>query len=138
MIQMKELYRVLATLVQARENCLKVRNTEWFDRHTERIERLVKNYMPSGGGFDSGTTLNLSASYPNKLVFDTSFHHMDEAGYYSGWTEHTVTVTPDLASGYHLKVSGRNRNDIKDYIAECFSHSLKLTSGAGIDSNLAA
>ncbi len=121
-----KLYSTLASLVQARINCDNAtpRNDEWFDKHTDRIEELVKEHMPSGSGFDSGTKLDLDLSEPNKLVFLTSFHHMAESGMYDGWTEHTVIVTPDLAFGFRLKITGRDRNQIKEYIRELFQNDL--------------
>lgn len=45
-------------------------------------------------------------------------------GMYVGWTEHTITVTPSFI-GLNVKVSGRNRNEIKDYIADHFSDCLE-------------
>lgn len=90
--------------------------------HMDVLVTLVKEYMPSGSGFDSGTTLDLDKSSPTKLVFNTSFHHMTE-GSYDGWTEHTVTATPTFA-GLTLSIGGRNRNDIKDYIYETFDTAL--------------
>lgn len=49
---------------------------------------------------------------------------MNDAGYYDGWTEHTITVTPAFIGGFELSISGRNRNDIKDYISEVFNQAL--------------
>jgi hypothetical protein len=49
---------------------------------------------------------------------------MDDVGYYDGWTEHTLTVRPSLAFGIDLKFSGRNRNQIKDYLHEVFHEAL--------------
>ena len=130
------LYSELAGMVEARRNCAQRTETaqesnvgasvEWLDRHTETIESLVKQHMPHGSGFDSGTTLDLDASHADKLVFNTAFHHMNDGGYYDGWTEHTVTVVPSLTASFHLRVSGRNRNDIKEYIADEFYHALML------------
>lgn len=88
------------------------------------IEKLVKNKFPSGAGFDAGTKLDLGRSTGEKLVFTTSFHHMDEHGGYDGWTEHTITVKPSMQFDFDLKVSGRDRNGIKDYIAEQFDYTL--------------
>jgi hypothetical protein len=51
---------------------------------------------------------------------------MNDSGYYDGWTEHVVTVTPSFIGGFNIRVSGRNRNDIKGYIAESFHHILKM------------
>lgn len=122
----KKLAFRLAELVQARANCLArdPANDEWAERHEGRALKLVRDMMPSGSGFDNGTTLDLDKSTGEKLVFSTAFHHMDSHGGYIGWTDHIVTVTPSLLFGYTLKVSGRNRRDIKDYIADSFSHNL--------------
>jgi hypothetical protein len=76
------------------------------------------------GGFDNGTTLDMDASNPEKLVFQTSFHHMDENGCYSGWTSHRVVVVPSLAFGIRLHIGGEDRNDIKSYIFESFTEFL--------------
>jgi hypothetical protein len=119
-----KLYRQLASLVAARLNCMASGNDEWRCRHEAMIELLAKEYLPRGSGFDNGTTVDLEQSKPNKLVLQTAFHHMDENGYYDGWTDHTVTVTADLQFGFDLKLNGRNRNDINDYIGQTFTHVL--------------
>ena len=88
-----------------------------LDASRERLGKLMET-APSGSGFDNGTTVELGRN--GTLLFNTSFHHMNDGGYYDGWTEHTVRVKPTLAWSFDLTVSGRNRNDIKDYIAEVF------------------
>lgn len=105
-------------------------------RHTspdiiEETEYYVSQYLPSGSGFNSGSRLDTEKSTPEKLVFTTAFQHMDDHGYYTRWTEHTVTVTPSFF-GLDIKVSGRNHRDIKDYIAECFDHVLNEQVGDGL------
>jgi hypothetical protein len=121
---MKPLYQELAQLVAVRLACLETVNP-WAERHEQRIINLVSEYMPSGSGFDNGTTLDLESSNGNKLVFTTSYHHMNDVGMYDGWTEHAVIVKPDLQFGFELRISGRDRNDIKDYIAEVFEYALR-------------
>ena len=88
---------------------------------------LLGQYLPSGSGFDNGTTLNVDKSTSQKLVFETAFHHMDEHGYYTKWTDHTVTVRPAF-QGLDIRVSGRNHNGIKEYIEGCFDHCLEETA----------
>lgn len=105
-------------------------------RHTspDTVEETLvylNQYLPSGSGFDNGSTFNVEKSTSEKLVFNTSFHHMSEHGYYTQWTDHTVTVTPSFY-GLNIKVSGRNHNDIKDYIAECFDNILNESVGEGM------
>lgn len=116
-----ELYATLASLIQARLNCIKSNNQEWLGKHTARILEIVKAHMPSGSGVDSGTKIDLDASTGEKLVFTFSYHHMNDNGMYDGWTEHKAIVTPSLAHGFSLNITGRNRNQIKEYLHEVFS-----------------
>jgi hypothetical protein len=90
------------------------------------LEHFAKCYLPSGSGFDNGSKLDLSESTPERIVLSTSYHHMNEGGMYDGWSEHTVIVTPSLASGFNLRITGRDRNAIKAYIAECFHDALTV------------
>ena len=119
----------LASLIDAYKRCLRdsvERSAHWrdmADTHEATIERLVKDFMPSGSGFDAGTKLDLDLSHAERLVFTTSYHHMNDGGYYDGWTEHTVTVTPGF-NGSNIRISGRDRNGIKDYIHSTFGDAL--------------
>lgn len=120
-----KLYQQLASLLQAIENCRASGNDEWVQRHSDNVAALVKQHMPSGSGFDIGTRLDIEASkHGARLVFVTSFHHMHDSGMYDGWTDHTVTVMPSLAFGFELRISGRDRAGIKDYIAEVYQTAL--------------
>ena len=107
-----------ARTVQAIKNCIQSGNTEWEQKHQERLDSMCAN-LPSGSGFDSGTKFLPEKSNPQKLVFSTSFHHMDDNGYYDGWTDHTITITPEFGS-FRVSISGRNRRRIKDYIFDVF------------------
>lgn len=118
-------YQVIATAVQARANCAKTLDThqEWFERWTETIEKETNN-LPSGSGIDAGVKFDFDKSTPEKLVFHFGFHHMNDVGMYDGWNDYTLTVTPSLQFGFHIKISGANRNDIKDYLYQIFQYAL--------------
>jgi|ERR1700688_773043 len=120
------LYSELASTVDAMHTCERKPEQygEWAAKHEETISKLVHEHMPNGSGFDCGTQMDCEQSHGEKLVFTTSFHHMNSDGYYDGWTEHTIVVTPSF-SGFNLRISGRDRNDIKDYIHDVFSQTLK-------------
>lgn len=95
----------------------------WSSRWERRIEQLIC-LMPSGSGFDDGTTFDEYRSKPETLLrFDTGFHHMNDGGYYTGWTYHTVIVTPTFTTP-NMKVTGSNRNNIRDFIMDTFHHAL--------------
>ena len=119
-----QVYRHLAQCLQAVINCEQSNNTEWAQKHKAEIVRTVVNYLPSGSGFDKGCSLDLDKSTPESLVINTSFHHMDDNGYYSGWTEHTIRVKPSLAFGFLLSISGRDVNEIKAHIEQTFDMAL--------------
>lgn len=121
----RKLYQVLASKTQAWLRCVNSDTiTEWEDRHHDDIEAMVQEYMPSGSGVDAGTKFDFDKSTGERLVFNTAYHHMNENGYYDGWTEHVVTVRPSLVNGIVLTISGRNRNDIKDYLSDIFDAAL--------------
>lgn len=74
----------------------------------------VRKHGPSGSGVDMGT--KLIPCSPEAIKLSCSFHHMDENGYYCGWTDHVVTARPSFVFGMTLTLSGPNKNDIKDYL----------------------
>jgi len=91
----RKVYRELASLINAKNTCEARDNQDWYKKHSDRIEEIMKS-APSGSGIDCGTTLVEEDCTDNKLVFQFSFHHMDQNGMYCGWSEHTLTVTPSL------------------------------------------
>lgn len=117
------LYQALARAFQQLRNCEQSGNTEWRDKTAKRIVALCK-HLPSGSGLDNGCKL-LDGSGPDKLIFRCDFHHMDEHGSYCGWTEHLVVVTPSLQDGISLRITGRNRDGVKDIIHEALYFALR-------------
>lgn len=120
------LYQLIANAVVARRNCIASDNHEWLHRWDVQLDRIERNHLPSGSGIDGGTTIDREVSNESKIVLRTSFHHMTEHGMYDGWTDHLIVIEATMLSGFHIKrVSGRNRNDIKDYLAEVFDAALR-------------
>jgi len=118
------IYSKIASLLQAIENCKKKNaSSKWLEKHTDNLNRILDD-LPSGSGFDAGTLLN-DKSIPEKLIFDVGFHHMDDNGFYDGWTEHQVIVKPSLVFGFTLRITGRNKRNIKEYIHEAFDYRLR-------------
>lgn len=117
----------IGSLLAAMENCGKSGNAEWFGIHNAALNALTREHLPSGSGFDSGSELDMDRSKPDKLVFSTAFHHMNECGMYDGWTEHTITARPSFVYGIELTIGGRDRNGIKEYISQAFDMALSRT-----------
>jgi len=128
-----KIVEAIAHTLTARENCRKD-NREWFERHTETLRNIEKE-LPSGSGIDAGTTIDLDASTPAKIVLLTSFHHMSD-GFYDGWTEHKITVRPSFVGRLEMTIGGRDRNDIKDYLGQVFDHVLLSDTPASVYARL--
>ena len=123
----KQVYQELASRFVAMQNCEKHANLEWEQKHRNAIQDICKNILPSGSGIDTGTKFDFDESSEDKLSFRASYHHMNEGGMYDGWTEHKIILTPSLLHGFRLHITGRNRNDIKDYLHETYEYSLTRT-----------
>lgn len=100
----------------------------WLESVGEQAEGKLDKLaamLPNGSGFDAGCKILFPESTPQKIVIQADFHHMDEHGFYDGWTEHKVIVTPCLQWGFKIRVTGRNRNGIKEYISDLFHDIIK-------------
>ena len=116
-----KVYQEIVSLSNAIENCIKTGNVEWQEKHTDNLEWIVKQFLPSGSGIDCGTKL-VSAD-DKKIVLSLSYHHMNDNGYYDGWTEHKAIITPSF-HGIDIRITGRDRNGIKDYLSDVVWESL--------------
>jgi hypothetical protein len=115
----KPLYMVLARTIAWQPPV----ESEYVTRKDERLNELL-DMLPSGGGWDLGTSL-AEGSGPEKIMLYGEWHHIND-GMYDGWTEHTIVVTPSLQYGFKLRITGVNRNDIKDVIADEFHEVLSM------------
>jgi hypothetical protein len=124
------LYSELANAIQARKNCeahaarhCDGDSTDWKHIYTQNIHAL-EHLLPHGSGIDNGCKVDLDRSHGDRLVIHFGYHHMDSNGMYAGWSEFTAIVTPSF-SGIHIRITGRNRNNIKDYLYDTFYDGLR-------------
>ncbi len=124
--------QMIASTLQSRRNCLKANaSLEWVPKHEDTLKNLQYE-LPSGSGIDHGTKIDLDASNDSRIVLQMDYHHMNENGYYDGWTSHTIKVTPTF-EGFDLAIGGRDRNQIKEYLADILHHALSQTITYGFD-----
>jgi hypothetical protein len=127
-----KVYARLASCLQARLNCAKMNNREWYEKHTDTINELIENYLPHGSGFDCGCKFDYERSKPDRLVITTEYHRMDDNGFYDGWTSHDVIVTPSLSSWYDIRITGKDRNGWKEYAYQEFDYCLTQEITLGV------
>lgn len=127
-MEAKPIYKILANFVSSYKHWI-VKHPDVADVFEDAIEKLVRAEFPSGSGFDSGTTLDLEKSSATKLVFLTAYHHMNDGGYYDGWSENIkVVITASLRYAFDMRVTGIRRKDrwhLQDYIVETFNYVLE-------------
>ena len=120
----KSLINWINDFLQWQNNRKKSGTKDKYDLHIENGLEIFNSLLPSGSGFDSGSSIDIDKSKPdNKIIIFTGFHHMTEYGYYNGWTEHQVNVYPSF-NGFNLRITGPNRNEIKDYMHDIFDSAL--------------
>ena len=123
-----KLYQRIAQMLQAIQNCKESGNTEWQEKHEEVLYKLVRDYMPSGSGIDSGCII-----YPNKsisdkkIVFSFDYHHMKD-GFYTHWSTHLLTIIPSFVNDFEMKITGLTKRDynLDDYLYQTFDYALRL------------
>lgn len=125
----------IASTIQARKNCQASGNAEWLDKHDDMLRWIEKNLLPSGSGIDRGTKIDDDASRFDHVVLTFSFHHMDENGYYCGWSDYKCVITPAF-DGIDCRIVGRDRNMIKDYLGETFGYTLSRLYTSEADQTL--
>ena len=119
---MKFYKRLYATL-NALKTCYKNNNTEWIEKHEEDLLKWVK-LLPHGSGIDGNVRVELSKT--DKILITFDYHCMDENGYYCGWIEYKISVSPDFLCDINIKfVKGRNYDSYaKDYLLSIFYETL--------------
>lgn len=115
--------------VEAMENCTKRGKTDCIDDHQEKIEKIIKEFLPSGSGIDYGTTIDYKRTTQNRIVLTSAYHVMDENGYYAGIIDYRVIITASLAWGFDLNIVGnfasnKDAYGIKDYLFDLYIYKL--------------
>lgn len=93
--------------------------SEFADDADSILADIERDILPSGSGFDSGTRIDREESTAARIVLKTDFHHMNDGGFYDGWTQHRVILTPTF-DGFDMRVTGKDKRQIKEYIGDTF------------------
>ena len=76
----------------------------------------------------------MEKSNRNKITINSFYHVMDDNGFYDGWIDFQVIITPDLQHGIDLQIKGKFSNrkgyirkdcqDIKEMLADLYYEAL--------------
>ncbi len=117
-------YRALALEIDRRIRGKAKGRVEWEWDATATIDRIMGT-APHGSGIDSGVSLDIDKSTGERLVFTIPYHRMNNEGYYCEWIDYKMTVKPSLRWDYSARIMGRNREGLRDYVADVMDTWLK-------------
>ena len=82
----------------------------------QKLDELsrMEDLLPSGSGFDAGCKIQTNSVPPNRVLITFEYHHMSGIGYYIGWTQHEVLISPNLHHDYHIDIIGTGYEDLDD------------------------
>lgn len=118
--KLASLASTVVSACEALRNCEGTPNHPWTSRWASLLDAIEANLLPSGSGFDNGTKIDREATNPKRISLRVEYHHMTGTGFYDGWTSHSVTISPTFC-GCEVRVSGSDRNGIREYIGEIFN-----------------
>ena len=120
---MIKVYIAIARAIGAYQRCSKESNP-WENFWYERLKAYERSLY--GAGIEDiliGTAMSKSDSL---IVVTGRYHALSENGFYDGYYDFTVKITPSLATGCCIRVTGNmgKYNDAKDFIFDMFSETL--------------
>ena len=121
-----KIYKRLAKIANSRLRCLESINfSNEIENYENEIDNIMENRLPHGSGIDNGCHFDYNKSHNNRLVINSGYHCMNEDGYYDGWVDFIVIVTPDLELDYRLSIKGNfgKYSHVKDYLYQIFHDS---------------
>jgi len=100
--------------------------------HLDKLDELLYK-LPMGSGIDAGSTIAFEECKRDKIVFKSAFHVTDSNGYYDGWIEFKVIITPSF-TGFDLEIKPLQRKTyfsdyLSDYIFDVFYDALNSEIG---------
>lgn len=106
----------LAVLADRVNNLQQISHESLCDAENE-LDEFVRTYLPSGNGFDRGTSIKSYSN--NEIILEAPYHLMNDNGVYVGWIDFIIevkarfidiklTVTPDVKDEYY----------VTDYVAD--------------------
>lgn len=99
------------------------------------VSRDLLDVLPSGSGFDTSWCVDLSKDGKTLLLY-SSYHAMDDNGYYCGWADFTVKIPLDVAPScwryeFSLQFNGKyshylnSRYMLREYFEDTISYALE-------------
>lgn len=84
---------------------------------------LLEKLLPIGNGVETGCVILLKST-EKRIEVDTAYWHPNYSYETSRWTEHQVVITPSFEGEINIRITGKNENNVKDYLYDIFHEAL--------------
>jgi len=86
---------------------------------------LLQELLPNGNGMRRQINcMILLESTKKRIVIGTAYWHPNDNYETSRWTEHKVVITPSFEGEINIRITGKNENNVKDYLYDIFREAL--------------
>ena len=125
---MREFYKTIAGTIKWIDDVDQrdPKNADIINNQCLRQEWIDKN-LPSGSGINSGSKVDWDKSKVDKIIITSSYHVMDENGYYCDMVYFKVIITPSLVTDFDIKIkfdTPRDKRVSEKHALECYFYDL--------------
>ena len=101
-----------------------VSQKNWAKRAKELS--LLQELLPNGNGIrgQEGLAEILPESTKKRIVIYTTYWHPNDSYETSRWTAHQVIITPSFEREINIRITGKNKDNVKDYLHDIFREAL--------------
>lgn len=85
---------------------------------------MLQELLPIGNGINYGCVISLKKSTEKRIVIYTAYWHPNDSYETSRWTHHQIVITPSFEREINIRVTGKNVDNIKEYLQEVFREAL--------------
>lgn len=94
------------------------------DARMERIRfDMLEKLLPIGNGIEKECEISLKST-KKRIVIDTAYRHPNDSYETSRLTNHQIIITPSFEEEINIRVTGKNVDNIKEYLHEVFREAL--------------
>lgn len=111
-LSIMKLYQKIARVASQKNAILK-----W--QEFDKLQKL----LPIGNGIEAKSVILLKST-EKRIVIDTAYWHPNVSYETSRWTDHQIVITPSFEGEINIRVTGKNLNNIKEYLNEVFREAL--------------
>lgn len=125
---MTTIIQAIAQSVDARINCIDRNLLPGVGINENKIEELIEQ-LPFGGGIDYGVEIDYERSNSDRIVINSTYHVMNDDGYYTGLINYRVIITASLLFGIDVNVVGNfssnmSARGVKEYLIDLYNNAL--------------